>query len=378
MEIKDFNASTVPLAGSNLIEASAGTGKTYSIAIMVLRLVLEKKISIKDILMVTFTKAAVAELEERIRLFIRQAHKASQGFTISDSTILGLVEHAMNNTSREDVQQQLKDAVLFLDETSVLTIHSFCQQTLTEFAFETNQLFGSETLKDIVSLIESEVNKFWRQNITTLNVNLLGQLIEHGLCRADIVSVIREHISGKKYFEYDENESYSICDEDQVSFSKTIKELAAKDKEIKECVYDHIRNNSDLLKSITEANKWAKTSLLHLVDTPADFVSVVVSKKGTGYIDKLYGDIIQQHSECDELVEEKNDLLQSVINKIYCHAIGTVTKAIDQYKLRNSLLGFDDMIVNLHKAIVHDNNANLVTSLQKKYKAIFVDEFQDT
>ena len=107
--------------------------------------------------------------------------------------------------------------MLFLDETSVLTIHSFCQQTLTEFAFETNQLFGSETLKDMVTLIESEVNKFWRENITTMNVSLLGQLIEHGLCRSDIVSVIREHISGKKYFEYDENESYSICDEDQLS-----------------------------------------------------------------------------------------------------------------------------------------------------------------
>jgi len=378
METKNFNALTVPLAGSNLIEASAGTGKTYSIAIMVLRLVLEKNISIKEILMVTFTKAAVAELEERIRLFIRQAHKASLGFVIADLTISALVERAIRNTSDEDVQRRLKSAVLFLDETSVLTIHSFCQQTLTEFAFETNQLFGSDTLKDIVSLIESEVNKFWRQHITTMNVKLLRQLIEHGLSRSDITSVIREHISGKKYFEYDENESYSICDEDQESFSKTIKELAEKDKEIKECVYDHIRKNSDRLKSITEANRYAKTSLLHLVDTPADFVSLVVNKKGTGYIDKLYGDIIEQHSECDELVEEKNELLQSVISKIYCHAIGTVTKAIDQYKQRNSLLGFDDMIVNLHKAIVRDSNKSLVASLQKKYQAVFVDEFQDT
>src|SRR4028118_2348169 len=88
-QIKPFNASTVPLKASNLIEASAGTGKTYSIAVMVLRLVLEKRISVKEILMVTFTKAAVAELEERIRLFIREAHKASQGGVIADSTIWG-------------------------------------------------------------------------------------------------------------------------------------------------------------------------------------------------------------------------------------------------------------------------------------------------
>lgn len=378
MRIQNFNASTVPLKGSNLIEASAGTGKTYSIAIMVLRLVLEEKISIKEILMVTFTKAAVAELEERIRLFIRQAYKASQGTSISDVTILELVAQAMRSSSPEEVQRLLKDAVLFLDETSVLTIHSFCQQTLTEFAFETNQLFGSETLRDVAPLIEDEVNKFWRENVTTLHVNLLGQLIEHGFCRADIASVIREHISGKKYFEYDENESYSICDEDQQSFGKSIKTLAEKDKEIKECVYDHIRKNADRLASVTEANKYAKTSLLHLINTPAEFVKLVVSKKGTGYIDKLYGDIITQHSECDDLVEEKNHILQTVINKIYCHAIGRVTKTIDRYKQRNSLLAFDDMIVNLHKAVVHDRNSNLISSLQKKYKAVFVDEFQDT
>ena len=65
-EFKDFNASTVALKGSNLIEASAGTGKTYSIAILVLRMVIEQKIPIQNILMVTFTKAAVAELAAAI------------------------------------------------------------------------------------------------------------------------------------------------------------------------------------------------------------------------------------------------------------------------------------------------------------------------
>ena len=57
----DFNPSTVVLAQSNLIEASAGTGKTFSIAIMVVRLVVEKRLPMEKILLVTFTKAATAE-----------------------------------------------------------------------------------------------------------------------------------------------------------------------------------------------------------------------------------------------------------------------------------------------------------------------------
>ena len=90
MTFKNFNA-TVELEGSNLIEASAGTGKTYSVAILVLRLIIEKEISVKEILMVTFTKAAVAELEERIRLFIRLATKLVWVKAIEDETISDIV-----------------------------------------------------------------------------------------------------------------------------------------------------------------------------------------------------------------------------------------------------------------------------------------------
>ncbi|HEX8677225.1 MAG TPA: 3'-5' exonuclease, partial [Segetibacter sp.] len=151
-----------------------------------------------------------------------------------------------------------------------------------------------------------------------------------------------------------------------------------KEKEIKECVYDHIKKNVAFLKAITEGNRFAKSSVLHLIDTPAEFLREIINKKSTGYINTLYGDIIEQHDECNTLMDDKNEIIKSIINKIYCHAISIVTTAIDKYKQRNSLLAFDDMIANLHKAIVRDCNKNLITSLQKKYKAVFVDEFQDT
>ena len=75
--MKNFNATDIDLAGVKLIEASAGTGKTYSIAILVLRLLFEKQMPLNKILMVTFTNAAVAELQLRVRLFVRQAYSYS-------------------------------------------------------------------------------------------------------------------------------------------------------------------------------------------------------------------------------------------------------------------------------------------------------------
>ena len=121
----NFNPETVELAGSNLIEASAGTGKTYSIALLTLRLIIEKNIPIQKILMVTFTKAAVAELELRVRSFIRQGLKASRLEQIEDPTITRLVNNQIQILSQEEVEKRLSTAQLFLDETSVLTIHSF-------------------------------------------------------------------------------------------------------------------------------------------------------------------------------------------------------------------------------------------------------------
>ena len=123
----NFNPETVILAGSNLIEASAGTGKTYSIAILTLRLIIEKNIPIEKILMVTFTKAAVAELETRVRSFVRLALKVSRGEDIEDKTIERMVKAQMviQNESTVTVEEKLSTAQDFLDETSVLTIHSF-------------------------------------------------------------------------------------------------------------------------------------------------------------------------------------------------------------------------------------------------------------
>ena len=129
---KNFNPETVILGGSNLIEASAGTGKTYSIALLTLRLILENNIPIQNILMVTFTKAAVAELETRVRSFVRLALEVSRDEKIQDQTITRIVESQILIHSAAIVEEKLTTAQLFLDETSVLTIHSFCQRTLSE------------------------------------------------------------------------------------------------------------------------------------------------------------------------------------------------------------------------------------------------------
>ncbi|PSL49486.1 DNA helicase/exodeoxyribonuclease V beta subunit [Chitinophaga niastensis] len=374
---KKFEAATVPLEGSNLIEASAGTGKTYSIAILVLRLILEQKLSIKEILMVTFTKAAVAELEERIRLFIRQAYKVSMGQPIKDENIMDVVLNVIDLDNPTPVQQQLRDAILLLDETAVLTIHSFCQQTLNEFAFETNQLFGAEMVPDITPVIEDELNKFWRKNVTTLPIALLEKIWYEEM-RTDIQQVLQEHLSGKKYIGFNEDDNYDISLSQQDDWITILNDLAAKELQAQESLHSYITANAADLRNTCESNTHAKKALSGLIATPAAFVAEIEKKRSAGYIQKLFPEILDQSDSVNDISSALRELIASIRRQLCCMAIKEVGEGVHGFKERSNMLSYDDLISNLHNALVKRDNPQLTEVLQQKYKAVFVDEFQDT
>jgi exodeoxyribonuclease V beta subunit len=198
MEI--LEVTEVALEKSNVIEAGAGTGKTYSIAILVLRLILEKKIPIQEILMVTFTKAAVAELETRIREFIALAYQSAKGIPIEDTTIAAIVADSINREDASSTQQVLKDALALMDETSILTIHGFCQKTLQEFAFETQQIFGAEALspEQQIEMSANSIHHHWRRFIAPLGNDLLEHINPY-LKIAALENMVKQALSGKQF-----------------------------------------------------------------------------------------------------------------------------------------------------------------------------------
>lgn len=374
---REFDAASVPLQDSNLIEASAGTGKTYSIAILVLRLVLENALSVKEILMVTFTKAAVAELEERVRLFIRTAHKVTLGYEIRDENIFRLVEEAVNRNGLEQVRQQLKDAVLFLDETSVLTIHSFCQKTLNEFAFETDQLFGAEMIQDTKALIAEEVQKFWRKHVTTLHAELLEKIWEPDLIH-NIGMAMEEHMGGKRYYAYEPGRDYTISGIEQREWLQQLDQADEKKCKAEAALLAFAEGDKERLRTSCESNTHAKKNLLPHIEDLEKFIGALLEKRSAAYVIKLFPDILELADKVAEADNERKEIVQQVLSRLYCFAIEVITAGVKGFKKRNNLLSYDDMITNLHKALVEKDNPILVNVLQQKYKAVFVDEFQDT
>lgn len=382
----NFDVETVPLRDKNLIEASAGTGKTYSVAIMVLRLILEKDIRINQILMVTFTKAAVAELQERIRGFVRFAHRYADGENIDDPSIKAIVDAVAQEKGMEYIQQKLNSAVINLDETAVLTIHSFCQQTLTEFAFETNQLFNAEMLSDLNPVLEEATQKFWRENITGMDSNLLSMVLDRGLSIPSIMDVVKNHLDGKLFHSFDATVSYHFRPEKQMEFFGAIDAAGSEGTFHREQLTSKILQQREELIQKSDSNHHARKSFLPIVDSPEKFIQTLVDKKEAKYVKDFFGDFLPSIEIIVSCEEASSKECNSCLNYLYGFAIQEISKLVDRKKVQLNQMTFDDVITKLFFALNHDNpnpakqklQQDLIKQMQWKYKAVFIDEFQDT
>ena len=167
---KEFDMSThsLKLGTQSLIEASAGTGKTTALENLVLRLLIDgvtmpdgssRQLEISEILLVTFTEAATAELIQRVRERI-----------VSD-----LKTHEKND--REALS--LRRALLSFDENSISTIHGFCRKMLNNFTFESNSRFNLELINDDRPFLEEVVNDYWRTNFYNIEDELELKIIKY-------------------------------------------------------------------------------------------------------------------------------------------------------------------------------------------------------
>ena len=149
-----MNVSEYPLTpGRYLIEASAGTGKTYTITHLVLRLILQK-VPVREILVTTFSKAAAAELKARILKLLNE-----------ELDKLRPQEEDLGEVDAKSASDMLllMQAVSSIDEMTVSTIHGFCQKMLREFVLESKLDFELELIPDASDYVESLVRAFCRE-----------------------------------------------------------------------------------------------------------------------------------------------------------------------------------------------------------------------
>ncbi len=159
--------------GINLIEASAGTGKTFSIAMLVLRFILQKGFTIEQLLVVTFTNAAAQELRDRIRSRLVEVKDVLSGNASKDVALNDWVSGLEDSSKAKGL---LIDALADIDNANIFTIHGFCQRVLTQYALESGQVFGAELLQNISQMKQQVAEDYWRLQTYDRSMQQVGLL----------------------------------------------------------------------------------------------------------------------------------------------------------------------------------------------------------
>jgi exodeoxyribonuclease V beta subunit len=378
-----FDVHTVPLDGINLIEASAGTGKTWAITGLYARLVLEMAMPVKQILVVTYTEAATEELRDRVRARLSELRAAFLAGRSDDPFCRACLARAADPA---DAVRQLERALAHFDEAAIHTVHGFCQRALRELAFESAMPFDTEILPDERDLLQEIAEDFWRREVYGAPPLFVRYLLLKGVGP----DALRRELGG-----------YAV--KAHVQIATSAREAGLPDREYRGAFANartlwHAQRDAvrALLTNHPGLNrqKYAQRHLpawyaqLDMFFAAAEPEAVLPER-----IDKFTPAALAAATKageppahaffdaCAALVaagtrfKESAELrLLALKHEFLRYARGELPAR----KQRLQLQSYDDLIANLRAALAAAHGPALVAALRGRYRAALIDEFQDT
>lgn len=384
--VTPLNTMTFPLHGARLIEASAGTGKTFTIAGLYLRLLLghgcpetkhQVPLTVDQILVVTFTEAATAELRDRIRARIHDARLAFARGKSSDPVIEPLLKEVVDHQQAAEI---LLQAERQMDEAAVFTIHGFCQRMLTQNAFESGSRFNNEFVTDESHLKAQIVADYWRRNFYPLPIHLAGEVRRIWASPAALLADVNNYLTGLPLKLTVEAMQGSLAELHQENLQRIdeLKALWRKDQDDYLALISdsEINKRSYTKKSLPTwleaVNVWAasETTSYDYPDKLEKFAQSTLNEKtpkGTPPTHAVFAAI-------DAFIAEPISLKAPLL----AHAIEHCRDMLAQAKQQKQWLSFDDLLTNLSAAIDSDDSEQLTERIRTLYPVAMIDEFQDT
>lgn len=357
--------------GITLVEASAGTGKTYTIQYMVLDLLLQG-VSLPKILVVTFTEAATKELKDRLQSFLYHVDEAVSDLDQADRVLGAILQRAIDQDGVELVHRRLQEALLQIDEAAIFTIHAFCQRALQENVFASNAEYQTDLIKDIRGAIRPFVFDFIRE------VNLSLTIPLPSCYQVSSLEARANRLSSFQGVAHPSNLSLLDLSGDLVRNVERLTGFA----ESKSDILKEFLSWDGKLNRTTYGDKFFEKLPHGLGELLADPMSVDHKFLGQISADQLLSKTTKkfvgqvQPSEffttCQQFLEAREAFYQSAI----AYFDQWFIEKFSNWKKEAGLLSFDDMIKDLRRAL--RTSPYLIEQLQQKYEAAIVDEFQDT
>jgi exodeoxyribonuclease V beta subunit len=381
----EFDIINSPIDGRNLIEAGAGTGKTYTISRIFLRLLLERQLEISSILVVTFTEAATEELRRRIRIILQEAKYAFETLNTGDKLIKVLLARCEKKRSLDIINASLRD----FDTVAIYTIHGFCSSILRKNAFECNQTFDAEVITDQSGLFEEIADDFWRKNFPCASQLFVTFVLKKKLTPQKLFHILRPFctLQPKLATPLPLPVDTSTLESDFIDSVNKAAGVWNKSGIDIEAIL--LSGNLDGRKYNVNTIKPLFTELDHLFksSTPSpllftkfeNFTASSVSaatKKNKPCPSHDFFDL------CEELLKSASalaDAFNAKILRLQSEFLSYSKKELANRKEKQNVLYFDDLLHNVYKALTDNkNDCRLADETRREFKAALIDEFQDT
>jgi len=386
-----------PLSGVNLIEASAGTGKTYAIAAIYLHLVMGKALPVDAILVVTFTVAATEELKGRIRAMLRKAHRAFTARAVEEgdkdrALMAGLLSRY--GAERETILERLTGALRDFDRAAIFTIHGFCQRMLQDNAFESSALFETELLADDAEILEEVAGDFWRSRMYGASEAVARYAAANDVSPEGLIGLLerrpldprtrivpRPQKPDISSIEKNFAEAVSLFAEASGAWRAARGEISA----LLLAAVDEKRLHGGRIRKDSLGDRLAEMDEFFSGGDP------FAAYKNIGYFTSSHindtankGKTAPRHAflELWQRFNDARDSLESLARDWYLvmktEFLDGAPRLLEAARERRNARTFDDLLSGMHRALRGDAGSPLALAVRGKFRAALIDEFQDT
>ena len=388
-------ALDLPLQGRQWIEASAGTGKTFTLTLLVLRLLLEREVLLPNILAVTFTKAATQELKIKIRLQIKLAQDLLKQGIPQDLASLDAKQYAtacvlhsvLQEKPEKKLQQLLELAIQDCDRASIFTIHGFCTRVLSDHALSAGQVLQAPTLQTSTKALNTKIAfDLWRE--FNVDRDLMRSLIKlwpnpEALAVDCDKLLLAEPLLPESPqpmpIEFDMHAlNQQLC-------SAIETHLQAAQELLRQAGDKGILNRSSYKPEQLQAF-FEKIENWHRSDNKFEFIDPGFAKLGKQNIktNKAFRDQ-EPVSALFDTIDQWYEGFEKVQVFERARDMQTLHKVRDRIAQRREAIlqkqqqyTYDDLISQVLDALESESGAELAIALRKDYPVALVDEFQDT
>ena len=399
-------AAEFPLWGSRLIEASAGTGKTWTIAALYLRLVLghgssetryARPLSPAEILVMTFTTAATRELSDRIRARLIEAARYFRGEGPADPNDVFLHQLLADyppGATRQQAAWRLAMAAESMDDAGVHTIDAWCQRMLREHAFDSGCLFDETLVADEAQLLLQATQDYWRSECYALPAPTLALVLavwkDIPALQQDVTQLLRFSLDSAALSDagnlHLQQEITQWNDDLAVVLHDRRQQVASMCNWLQNALREHRSHWSGVTLKDSSVQKWLAlltqwadaeippplpdlgSGLTRL--TPAGLRAARTKAAPTDFL------LPEAFAWFEQLVQQLAQ--HPLAPRLRQHAARHIGQRLALLKRQTSSFGFADMLQRLHTALSGPQGLRLRERMLAQYPVALIDEFQDT